>query len=117
VLVVRRPVVGVLILMTTFLFTYPAFLRGIGNLTINNVLGLLLVPTMLYQMLRDRSWWVIRFKPFLLLTTIVLSLLASSTFYSGQSEFVQQAEQAKIEASARAQGPALFQTRNEAANW
>jgi O-antigen ligase len=117
ILVLRRPVVGVLILMTTFLFTYPAFLRGIGNLTINNVLGLLLVPLMLYEMLRDRSWWLLRFKPFILLAVVVFSMLVSSSYYTGTNEYVQQTAQEKIESSRRAQGPALFATRDEAAKF
>ncbi|MFN2376218.1 MAG: O-antigen ligase family protein [Candidatus Binatia bacterium] len=117
VLVLRRPVVGVFILMTTFLFTYPAFLRGIGNLTINNILGLMLVPLMLYEMIRDGSWWPIRFKPFLLAATVVGSMVVSGVFYTGTSEYVEQSAQAKIEASHRAQGPALFQTRDDAAKF
>jgi O-antigen ligase len=117
VLIVRRPVYGVFILMTTFLFTYPDFLRGVGNLTINNLLGLVLVPLMLYEMLRDRSWWVVRFKPFLILTAISLSIITSAVFYTNTSEFVQQQEAAKIERSARAQGPALFATRDESAKF
>lgn len=117
ILVVRRPVIGVFILMTTFLFTYPAFLRGVGNLTINNVLGLLLVPLMLYEMLRDRSWWVARFKPFILSAVIAGSMIVSGSYYTGQSEYVQETAQAKVEASARAQGPALFATRDAAAKF
>lgn len=116
-LVLRRPVIGVFILLTTFLFTYPAFLRGIGNLTINNVLGLLLVPLMFYEMLRDRSWWLIRFKPFVLIGIVVASMILSSSFYTGSSEFVERSAQEKIERSQRAQGPALFQTRDAAAKF
>lgn len=117
VLVIRRPVIGVFILMTTFLFTYPAFLRGIGNLTINNVLGLLLIPLMFYEMLRDRSWWVARFKPFLLLGVIVGSMIVSSSYYTGTSEYVERTAQEKIERSTRAQGPALIQTRDAGAKF
>src|SRR4051812_38190310 len=82
-LVVRRPTIGVFILMTTFLYTYPAALRGVGNLTINNVLGVLLVPMMVYEMLRDNTWWILRFKPFVILGLAILSLLISASFYSG----------------------------------
>jgi len=116
-LVLRRPVIGVFILMTTFLFTYPAFLRGVGNLTINNVLGLLLVPLMFYEMLRERSWWLLRFKPFVLSALIAATMIVSGSFYAGSSEYVQQTAQEKIERSTRAQGPALFQTRDAAAKF
>ena len=52
-LVIRRPVLGIMIYLTTFLFTYPVWLRGIGNFTINNMLGLVLLPLMMYGMLRE----------------------------------------------------------------
>src|SRR4051812_45926762 len=45
--VIRRPAIAILIYLTTFLFTYPDFLRGSGNFTINNLLGLTLVLLML----------------------------------------------------------------------
>lgn len=114
-LVVRRPTIGVYILLTTFLFTYPAALRGVGNLTINNVLGLLLVPMMIYEMVRDNRWWVVRFKPFILLAIAVGSLIVSAAFYSGGSEYVEEKATTKVEMSTRAQGPALFATRDEGA--
>jgi O-antigen ligase len=116
VLVLKRPTVGVFILMTTFLFTYPPALRGVGNLTINNILGLLLVPMMFYEMLRENSWWVFRFKPFILLTVIFATLVTSASFYSSAgTEIVGERAEAKIERSTRAQGPALFATRDEGA--
>jgi O-antigen ligase len=114
-LVIRRPTIGIYILLTTFLFTYPAALRGVGNLTINNVLGLMLVPMMLYEMVRDNTWWVLRFKPFVLIGLAVTSLLISASFYGGGSEVVEERDVAKVEASTRAQGPALFETRDAAA--
>lgn len=113
--VVRRPTIGVFVLMTTFLFTYPAFLRGVGNLTINNALGVLLLPMAFYEMLRERSWWILRFKPFLIIAASVVSLILSSTFYGGGSEVIADRAAAKVERSQRAQGPALFSTRDEAA--
>lgn len=115
--VLRRPVVGVYILMTTFLFTYPAFLRGVGNLTINNVLGLMLVPLMFYEMVRDRSVWLLRFKPLILSGVIVAAMITSGIYYTNTSEYVEQTAQEKIERSQRAQGPALIQTRDAAAKF
>jgi len=117
ILVIRRPAIGVFVLLTTFLFTYPAALRGIGNLTINNVLGLLLIPMMGYEMLRDRSWWVLRFKPFLLSGIVVGSMIMSGVFYTGANEYVEAQAAAKVEASQRSQGPALFATRDAAAKF
>lgn len=116
-MVIRRPALGVFILLTTFLFTYPAALRGVGNLTINNVLGLILIPMAGYEMLRERSWWVLRFKPFILLGIIAASLLVSSALYTGQSEYVAQRDVSKIEKSQRSQGPALIATRDAGAKY
>jgi O-antigen ligase len=116
-LVVRRPSLGVFILLTTFLFTYPAALRGVGNLTINKDLGMILIPMAAYEMLRERSWWVVRFKPFLLLGVVVASMIVSGVFYTGRSEYVEQQAVAKIEKSQRAQGPALIATRDAGAKF
>ena len=52
---------------------------------------------------------------FLLIAVAMGSLIVSGTFYSGGSEYVQEKATAKIELSARAQGPALFATRDEGA--
>jgi hypothetical protein len=115
VLVVRRPAIGIMIYLTTFLFTYPAYLRGVGNFTINNILGLILVPLMLYGLLRDGSGWIFRFRPLHILGAVAIAMIVSSAFYSPSSEYAQELEQAKIERSQRAQGPALIATRDAGA--
>ena len=113
--VIRRPAVGIMIYLTTFLFTYPTYLRGVGNLTINNMLGLTLVPLMLYGMLREGSWWPVRYRPLVMLGAITLSMIASAMFYTPANEYGEVLEQAKIARSQRAQGPALIQTRDAGA--
>ncbi|HEY2773891.1 MAG TPA: O-antigen ligase family protein [Candidatus Binatia bacterium] len=120
VVLLRKPVVGVFILMTTFLFTYPEALRGAGNITINNMLGLLLVPLMLFEMIRDGRWWPLKFKPFFLFLVIAMSLIISSNTYTGQtgaSELIEQKSEVKVETSNRAQGPALVSTRDMATKY
>ena len=117
VFVVRRPAIAILIYLTTFLFTYPAFLRGSGNFTINNILGLTLVPLMLYGLLREGSAWVLRWKPIAILGAIVLAMIVSGIFYTPSSEDGLAMEQAKVERSQRGQGPALIATRDDAAKF
>ncbi len=110
--VVRRPALGILVYLTTFLFTYPAFLRGSGNFTVNNVMGLVLLPLMLYGMLREGDGWLLRLKPMLLLATIVGIMIASANYYTPPAEYIDAAELIKLEMSRRAQGPALIATRD-----
>jgi len=116
-MVIRRPAIGILIYLTTFLFTYPAFLRGSGNFTINNLLGMTLVPLMLYGLLREGNWWIARYKPLVLCGLVVVSMTVSGMFYTPSSEDGQAMEAAKIERSQRTQGPALIETRDAAAKF
>ena len=111
-MVLRRPAVGILIYLTTFLFTYPEFLRGSGNFTINNILGLLLLPIMLVGMLRDGDFWAIRYRPLVLLAGVVVCMIGSGIYYTPSNEIMEQRDLARIEQSARTQGPALIATRD-----
>lgn len=111
-MVFRRPSIGILIYLTTFLFTYPAFLRGAGNLTVNNLLGVMLFPLMLYGMLREGDWWLLKNGPLLVLAAVVVLMIGASYYYTPVSEIAQEIMAAKIEASQRVQGPALISTRN-----
>jgi len=57
-LVLRRPVVGICIYVVTFLFTYPNFLIAGGNVTINNVLGLVFIGMLAIGFIRERPGWL-----------------------------------------------------------
>jgi len=107
----RHPVVGILIYITTFLFTYPSALRGVGNFTINNLLGLLFVPLMLITILREGSFRLFRLKPMVMIAIAVLTVVVSAAYYHPTEDPLAQRIQAKIAKSKRAQGPALIQTR------
>ncbi len=84
VLIVRYPFLGVLIYLVTFLFTYPSALRGYGNLTINNMLGLLMVPLMLYGTLREGLGWFLKARPLLYLILVGVILLTAGRLYNTQ---------------------------------
>lgn len=115
--IVRRPTLGILIYLTTFLFTYPAFLRGSGNFTINNVLGLTLLPLMLYGMLREGNWWIARWRPIVNLAVIVVVMIGSSIFYRPAIDVGRDFLAERAVTSARAQGEALIATRDDSAKF
>jgi O-antigen ligase len=116
-LIVRRPSLGILIYLTTFLFTYPAFLRGSGNFTINNMLGLTLLPLMLFGMLREGSWWIVRFRPIVNLALIVACMIGSATFYRPAVDVGRDFLAERAATSARGQGEALIATRDDSAKF
>ncbi len=117
VVVVRRPVFGIMIYLTTFLFTYPVWLRGIGNFTINNMLGLMLLPLMGYGMLREGNAWLIKWRPMVLLAAIVGTMIVSSWFYVPSADVGVAPENQRIQTSRRSQGPALISTRDSSAKF
>jgi O-antigen ligase len=112
VMVIRRPVLGIAIYLTTFLFTYPEFLRGSGNFTINNMLGLALLPLMLFGIMRDGSWWITRYRPVVILGVIVALMIGSSIFYSPGVDVGRDIAAERALTSSRSQGPALISTRD-----
>jgi O-antigen ligase len=116
-LIVRRPTLGILVYLTTFLFTYPAALRGSGNFTINNMLGLTLLPLMLYGMLREGSWWILRWRPIVILMLIVACMIGSATFYRPAVDVGRDFLAERAQTSTRGQGEALIATRDDSAKF
>ncbi|MFT4570797.1 MAG: O-antigen ligase [Candidatus Binatia bacterium] len=82
ILVVRYPFLGIVIFLTTFLVTYPSALRGVGNLTINNGLGMILVPMLLYGTLREGVGWFTKLRPLLWLIMAGVILITAGTLYN-----------------------------------
>src|SRR5688572_1954143 len=61
VVVVARPEVGILLLLTNYLFaSYPTPIRGGGLLTINNVLGIILATILLAELGQRPDFWFAR---------------------------------------------------------
>ncbi len=119
--VVRNPFVGVVVYLCTFLLTYPAPLRAfvLGNITINNVLGVLLLPIMLYGTLRDGLGWFLKQRPLVLLLPIAGILLTAGVLYNTELELGGQASlelRAGVErvvgGARRTEGPQLISTRD-----
>ncbi len=80
--VLRYPFLGVFAFLMTFLFTYPEPLRGSGNFTINNLLGVVLVPILLFGTLRDGIGWFWRTRPLVALLATMVILLSSGVVYN-----------------------------------
>jgi O-antigen ligase len=74
-LVIYHPHVGVCVIMSTMLMSYPAALRGVGPLTINNMLGLSLVVLLGFQVYRQHDYWFLREPEIRLLLAIAVVLI------------------------------------------
>jgi O-antigen ligase len=61
VVVTIRPPIGILLLLTNYLFaSYPTPIRGGGLLTINNVLGIILAVILIAEMTQRPDFWFLR---------------------------------------------------------
>jgi O-antigen ligase len=76
VVVVARPEVGILLLLTNYLFaSYPTPIRGGGLLTINNVLGIILAVILLAELAQRPDFWFVRSRQVQLFVAIGIVLL------------------------------------------
>ena len=57
--VLRYPWVAISLFLTTFLINYPAAARGAGPITINNVLGLVLLALLAWNFRQHRDLWYV----------------------------------------------------------
>ena len=55
-----RPNIGVLIIMSTMLMSYPDALKGVGPFTINNMLGAILLTLLVFETYRTHDYWFLR---------------------------------------------------------
>ncbi len=82
VVVVARPQVGILLLLTNYLFaSYPTPIRGGGLLTINNVLGIILAVILLGELSQRPDFWFVRTRQVQLYAGLALVFL-TGTFVS-----------------------------------
>ncbi len=81
VMVLRMPIIGILVYLVTFLFSYPAVLRGSGNFTINNMLGLMYLPLVLIGFLREGDFWLVKIRPLVMLAFVAVVSIAASWMY------------------------------------
>ena len=76
-LVMANPIVGIMALIGTLLLGLPPWLAGVGRLTANNLLGLILMGLVAVQLCMTRDFWFIRTPQLLLLVLICAIFLAS----------------------------------------
>ncbi|HEY8518003.1 MAG TPA: O-antigen ligase family protein [Candidatus Binatia bacterium] len=74
-LVLYKPHVGVMVIMTTMLMSYPSALKGVGPFTINNLLGLSLLLILAFQLYRTHDYWFLREPEIRLLIAIAIVLI------------------------------------------
>jgi O-antigen ligase len=73
-IVLYRPHVGLLVIMTTMLVSYPAALKGFGPITINNLLGATLIAILAFQVYRSHDYWFLR-EPEMRMLLLIAGLL------------------------------------------
>lgn len=76
-LVMANPIVGIMALIGTLLLGLPPWLAGVGRLTANNLLGLILMGMVAIQLCMTRDFWFIRTPQMILLMLICAIFLAS----------------------------------------
>jgi len=77
-LVMSRPHLGVMILITTMLLSYPEALRGRGFLTINNLLGAILALVLVLRTALDHDFWFFHSREIRILILVGLVFLLST---------------------------------------
>ncbi len=70
-----RPHVGVLVILSTMLLSYPEVLKGVPPFTINNMLGGVLLVILVLQLYRSRDYWFLRQPEVRLLIFLTLWLI------------------------------------------
>ncbi|MDG1958835.1 MAG: O-antigen ligase family protein [Candidatus Binatia bacterium] len=73
-----QPLIGVLIIMSTMLVSYPDALKGSPPLTINNLLGASLILMLTWHLYQTRDFWFFREKEIRLLLMIAVWFIAIS---------------------------------------
>lgn len=78
VVVLNRPHIGISLFLTTFLINYPGVARGVGPLTINNLLGVMFLGLLAWNYYTTRDAWYLRERLVWALVAIGVILVAST---------------------------------------
>ena len=78
--ILAKPQYGILLFLTSFLFTYPSFLQGVGKFTPNNLLGLIFCFLLLNRFFEERNLWFLGVRQIQLMLAIGCILLVSLYF-------------------------------------
>ncbi len=74
-LILARPIIAIIVLISTMLLTYPDVLTGSGLLTINNLLGTLLILMMLVKIHLKHDAWIVHQREIQILALLFVVLL------------------------------------------
>jgi O-antigen ligase len=77
-LVLNRPHIGISLFLTTFLINYPGVARGVGPLTINNLLGVMFLGLLAWNYYTTRDTWYLR-EPLVWMLIAIGGVLVAST--------------------------------------
>ena len=91
VLVVSRPHIGISLFLTTFLINYPAVTKGVGYLTINNVLGAVFLSLLAWDYYVKRDAWYLR-EPLVWMLLAIGAVMVASTIgaeYTSPDSYIQ----------------------------
>ena len=83
--VLYRPQIGLLVIMSTMLVSYPAALRGIGPFTINNLIGMTLLVVLAIQLYREGDYWFLR-EPEIRMLLLIAGLFLGVQWKSSEPE-------------------------------
>lgn len=114
VLVFYKPHIGVLVIMSTMLMSYPDALKGVGPFTINNMLGAILLTLLVFQTYRTHDYWFLREPEIRLLIAISLWMIAIaliSDLYLPDKRLLPAVSRAKVS------GPAFYGNNDDTARW
>ena len=80
VVVLNRPHIGISLFLTTFLINYPGVARGVGPLTINNLLGIMFLALLAWNYYTTRDTWYLR-EPLLWMLMAIGAVLVLAVAY------------------------------------
>lgn len=113
-LVLYRPHLGVLVIMSTMLMSYPDALKGVGPFTINNILGAILLTLLVFETYRTHDYWFLRepeIRVLLIISFWMIAIALISDLYLPDKRLLPAVTRAK------ATGPAFYGNNDDTMRW
>lgn len=113
-LVFYKPHIGVLVIMSTMLMSYPDALKGVGPFTINNMLGAILLTLLVFETYRNHDYWFLREPEIRLLIVIsawMIAIALISDLYLPDKRLLPAVSRAKVT------GPAFYGNNDDTMRW
>ncbi len=113
-LVFYKPHIGVLVIMSTMLMSYPAALKGVGPFTINNMLGVILLTLLVFETYRSHDYWFLREPEIRLLIAISVWMIGISLI---SDLFLPDKRLLPAVSRAKVTGPAFYGNNDDTIRW